>query len=238
MNLLEDRKSKFGNELGTAFHHILNQWCELWITYKQYEALFGTNEERINLLNKHGRLFFFNVEKHFWRAAIMGACRLTDPVKTGRNKNLTIRMLPDLVTDTNVSKNVSLKVEEAIDATVFHRERRNKLISHNDLNTVLGKAMFAEKATRLKMREGILSIHRPLNEISISLAGAEQYPGVIDDFNNENALLTGLYKAETYHEDFQKAYYEQFDSQTGQTLERSLKPMYPEWLTTKSWGDR
>jgi AbiU2 len=61
----------------------------------------------------------------------------TDPAITAGKANLTIRALPDLITDAGLKAKVTALVSEALKETEFCRDWRNRLIAHNDLKVAL-----------------------------------------------------------------------------------------------------
>ena len=60
--------------------------------------------------------------------------RLTDPEKTGKKENLTIKRLPDLCEDLKLREQVQQLVEMAVELAEPARKYRNQQISHIERN--------------------------------------------------------------------------------------------------------
>lgn len=231
--LLEQRKALYGDQLGETFHYLLNEWCSLWITYKQYINLFGVNKQRVDLINSSAGSFFYNVERIYWQSCVLAVCRLTDPVKSMGKDNLTINRLPALVpTSFEKMDELTMLVNEAVHTASFHRERRNKTIGHSDFMVATGRATFENQATRKKMQDAIFSIHKPLQQISLEIGDTDTRPHVIDSHLNEISLLYDLYVAKREAKNYQKKCMDL-------AIKNGVKiDAYPSWLQeTNPLGD-
>jgi hypothetical protein len=63
----------------------------------------------------------------------MHLCRVTDRTKTVGKDNLTIRLLPDLVTSQQLRDELEHLVQVVCDATDFARDWRNRRLAHDEL---------------------------------------------------------------------------------------------------------
>jgi hypothetical protein len=87
-------------------------------------------------------------------------------VETRKKLNLTIQWLPLLV-DQSSSKAVNAKVQEALNASAFARDWRNRHIAHSDLGLrVLKTATPLEVATREKVVLALASLSDVLNAVA------------------------------------------------------------------------
>lgn len=192
---LENYCREYGDELGNALYHLLNDWTELWITWRQFKNLFASNKERVDLLNQAAGSFFARVDSHFLNACISSMCRLTDPVKTGRNENLTINLLPSLIESKELQEEVALLCKDAFEKSESMRDHRNRRISHNDLAISLRERSDLQSINLEKMDAAIEAIFVPLNLISIKEVNREISNDVIYPAPDEMSLLLRLFDA-------------------------------------------
>jgi len=104
----------------------------LHFDWHEYSELFGSKPERIVLLNEVAPHVFRLIQDRLWETTLLHLARLTDPPKSpGDDKtNLSIKGLPDLITDGKLKEQVSKLVDEAVKSTEFARDWRNRLIGH------------------------------------------------------------------------------------------------------------
>lgn len=182
-----------GKEFGDVYFYARNEWIDIFLTWRQYENLFGHGPERVELLNKSGSLFFYMVQRHFFEAALLGLCRLSDPPKTGKKANLTVILFREFMdTDERCTKIDSL-LDNVKKTTKFARDWRNRRISHNDLDLKHGAANPLEKATRASVSAALDAIYDVLAYISLEFMNSELINDVIVGFDNEFAMLDRLY---------------------------------------------
>ena len=230
--ILEEYKAKYGLELGEVVYLLRNDHADLRLTYKQYRMLFGTNKERVDLLNRHGGSFFFNVERQFWNSCLLSLCRMTDPAKQGKKENLTLFSLEEHIEDKMLSSEVASLVLQAKKASEFARERRNKRIGHSDFEVRTERKKIASTASRNKMKLAIDAAHKPLALIAHRLGDTDLRPTVIDSIPNEISLLYSLFAAD---------YGEEVLNEKRRKRWMNAKPTdklignypYPDWLNSK-----
>lgn len=138
--VLAEYNSAMGPELGTSFFALHRKLVELHILWQQYRQLFGTDSETVRLLNRTAGLFFKIVQDELWDSILLGISRMTDPPKSSGQKNLTLRSLPDLITDTALRGELEILCEKARSEARFAREHRNKRIAHQDHGYLSGRA--------------------------------------------------------------------------------------------------
>ena len=229
--ILQENIERYGEVLGEAYHYVHNQWCDTWWTYNQYRTLFGTNQERIELLNKHSGPFFYNVERHFWNATIMSVCRLTDPFKQGSNRNLSLECLIPLLDNDELRGEVKIAIKNAKEKAKFARERRSKLLAHSDFDITTKKAEITTSASRRKMSEVISSIHEPLRIIAYRIADVDTRPFVLSSHPNELDLLYSLYESSFGKEHLNKLRQDAYLDNPHKQMPTNFP--YPDWLIKK-----
>lgn len=157
-----------GEDLGTLFHALWNELAWLYFEWSEYVELFGTKPSRIDLLNQAAGRFFRMVQDSFWEDALLHISRLTDRPKIAGKENLTIRKLPDLITDKELKNHVSKLIDTAIDKADFCRDWRNRHIAHKDLQLALRTgAKPLKPPSRAKIKEVLVSISEVLNALSV-----------------------------------------------------------------------
>ena len=124
-----------GQELSQVFWKLTNKFYNLSFLYDDCTHLFGEQSAaRVDMLNKTAPAFFCRVQIVFEQELMLGICRATDPVKTGKSNNLTVLRLATLVEQSLIGKSdgIDILAKSARDASEFARDWRNKRIAHND----------------------------------------------------------------------------------------------------------
>ena len=127
-----DYVSAMGENLGSVFFELHRKLVELHILWQQYRQLFGSEPETVYLLNRTAGLFFMIVQDEIWDSVLLGISRMTDPPRNGRRKNLTLRSLPEMISDPTLRDKVIALCDSAVSEASFAREHRNKRIAHQD----------------------------------------------------------------------------------------------------------
>ena len=166
----KEHLDKLGPDFGPTYHALWNECYRLHLKWQQYKELYGTNPERIDLLNNAAKLFFFVVEESLWQDILLHLSALTDPpeLRKRNKKNLTICQLPTLVAKGDFQKVVRRAVNTARKKSEFAREWRNRKYVHRDL--ALAIQIGAEPlpaASRLKVQEAIDAVSEVIKEINI-----------------------------------------------------------------------
>jgi hypothetical protein len=135
--------------------------------WSEYVELFGTKESRIVLLNQTAPLFFRIVQDSMWENVLLNIARLTDPPKSQGKYNLTIRRLEEVIDHSETKATVQSLTKEALNASAFCRDWRNRHIAHQDLLLALEQdAKPLEEASRQKVREALKALESVLNAVS------------------------------------------------------------------------
>jgi hypothetical protein len=124
---LEKRNvAAMGEHLGKQYTALCNEMTLLHLYWKEYVELFGTNQKRIDRLNQAAPGFFRMLQDELFQTNMLHIARLTDPPKSGGKENLTLRNLPDLVTDKNLKNTLIGILALADQKTTFCRDWRNR----------------------------------------------------------------------------------------------------------------
>lgn len=156
-----------GEELGLLYSALWQQIASLHLKWAEYVVLFGTKESRVKLLNAAAGQFFRVVQDTLWEDTVLHIARLTDsPASVGR-PNLSIRRLPGLIDDLPTKLDVTARVEEALEASEFCRDWRNRHIAHRDLELALKRGADPLKAgSREKVRKAMEALEAVLNSVA------------------------------------------------------------------------
>jgi hypothetical protein len=111
----EEYVAKMGAELGGQFSRFFNECALLHLKWREYNELFGTNRQRIELLNESARGLFGLIQSLLWEDILLHICRLTDDSAVGgrRRQTLSLRRLPDLV-EPSIRREVRTLVADAV----------------------------------------------------------------------------------------------------------------------------
>ena len=156
-----------GGQLGSIYSQLWQELAWLHRTWAEYVALFGTKESRVTLLNSAAPSFTRIVQDSLWESVILHIARLTDPAKSMGKPNLSVRALEDAVTDPGLKAQVSASVADALLASDFCRDWRNRHLAHRDLELALKRGAEPLKpASRLKVKEALDGLSAVLNLLS------------------------------------------------------------------------
>jgi hypothetical protein len=157
-----------GEELGSIYSQLWQELAWLYRTWAEYAALFGTRESRVDLLNEAAPAFARIVQDSLWQCVILHIARLTDPPKSVGKRNLSVRALEEAVEDSELKVRVSQAVAEALAASEFCRDWRNRHLAHRDLDLALKRgAEPLQAASLLKVKEALASLSNVLNVVSL-----------------------------------------------------------------------
>ncbi|MDR6236777.1 hypothetical protein [Pseudomonas oryzihabitans] len=187
-----------GQELGVTFYHLHTRLIELHIVWQQYRQLFADSEDTIELLNRTAGLFFKIVQDELWDSVLLGISRMTDPAATKHNKNLTINSLPPLIKN---NPKLRMEVEElcqqAVFASSFAREHRNKRIAHQDHAAYANRKTSELSGISRKLIEGMLkALRETLNRIDNELRDTTVFYEDFIDESGARVLVNRLRKLE------------------------------------------
>ena len=169
-----------------------------WIIYRQ---LLGTNESRIELINKTTPSFFILSQDLFLDYITLQISRLTDPVDYGKFKNFSFYYLFELlkveIPDDFIKKLSSILEKLQANSSLF-RNRRNKFVAHRDLDSINNKSEYG--IARQNVEDVLKIIREYLNEIDFHFFNTTTpYEEFITDLKDDGtALLVRLAKSLAY----------------------------------------
>jgi AbiU2 len=124
-----------GLELGQVYHELQTDFESLVILWMEHQELFRKGQDRIDLLNLVSSNFFYLVSSVMYETAMLHLCRITDRPEVHGNEILTLKRLPDLISDSRLKTVVQTKVDEAWARCEFARLWRNRALAHTNLQT-------------------------------------------------------------------------------------------------------
>jgi hypothetical protein len=161
---------KMGETLGALYSALWQAVATIHFHWQDYVELFGTNPERITLLNNAAPAFFRMIQDELWEMSLLHLARLTDPTNSlGRNnkQNLTIQALPILIDDATLKGDVANLVDHAVRQTAFCRDWRNRRIAHRDLKLALNDPTTPlADASRAQVNNALKAISDVLNALA------------------------------------------------------------------------
>lgn len=169
-----------------------------WIIYRQ---ILGTNENRIQIINKTSPSFFILFQDLMLEYITLELSRLTDRSEFGKNKNLSFYYLLHQIEE-DISKDFYTRLNEVLEdlkeANELFRHRRNKIVAHRDVKAVLGNNKFG--ISRQNVEDALKIIREYMNEIEFYFFDKQTlYEEFITDFKDDgNSLLIRLTKSIAY----------------------------------------
>jgi hypothetical protein len=128
-----DIVAKMGEALGLTFSALYREVVLLHAKWQEYRALFGSDAERVALLNRSAGFFFKIVQDGLWEDVLLHIARLTDPPRSAGRRNLTVQMLPPLIAQEKLRAHAEELLKICIEKAEFAREHRNRRLAHLDL---------------------------------------------------------------------------------------------------------
>jgi hypothetical protein len=187
-------RKTMGEKLGSIYYGIWQQVASLHFRYDEYAKLFGTNQKRIDLINRVAPQFAWIVQDAMLEQVILHIAKLTDPDKTGKKENLSIRQFPKHIKDNVLRKSVEDAIEVTAEKAASCRDWRNRHIAHLDLDLKQQKAEPLLPVSRSKLKDCLKSISKVMNlvsehyekstnafDVTIGNAGAESLLYVLRD---------------------------------------------------------
>jgi len=154
-----------GEALGKQYSSLFHEITALHLYWNEFIEFFGTNDKRIKRLNQAAPGFFQMLQEQQFETNMSHMARLTDSPKSMGRENLTVRSLPDLVTDQALKDTLRVSVDDALQKTKFCRDWRNRRFAHHDLKLAIGdgQATPLARATKEQVAEALQSLADLLN---------------------------------------------------------------------------
>lgn len=142
-----------------------------WMIYRQ---LFGTNQARVELLNRSAGTFFNVLQDVLLHDVQLSLSKLGDPPGSGLRKNMTLEALQQVLRESGETL-VADEMQESIDtfssACVKIRHRRNKWIAHFDRSTMLEDDLVPRMGpSRQEIECALEALRETMNCVSVHYA--------------------------------------------------------------------
>ncbi|MDM0045712.1 hypothetical protein QTH91_14575 [Variovorax dokdonensis] len=156
-------------ELWAGLDSEVTQLHARWIIYRQ---LYGTSEERVDLLNESASSVFAALQDVWLHDVQLCLSKLDDPAGSGSRTNMTLEALHQALVSTGEAA-AAAKLAACLPA--FHaacgkiRHRRNKWIAHFDQATMLS-ADPRMSASRDEVETALEAVRDAMNAVSVHYA--------------------------------------------------------------------
>lgn len=127
---------RLGEPLGPTFFHLLQDFLRVLDDWDKYRALFGTNPERVNLLNSVSGPLTMSIERALWFSALIGIRRLTEAL--GKDKSVSVCLLAKMVSDPRMREALERYADDARTESALARRMINKRVAHADYDIAIG----------------------------------------------------------------------------------------------------
>src|SRR6266850_5069254 len=159
--VLNEAINAMGSPLGDVYHALGDEVAWLHLKWNDFRELFA-DSDLVEVLNSAAPAFFHDLQRQSWEDLLMHLCRVTDRAKTFGKENLTIRLLPDLVTSQQLKDEMERLIKVTCEATDFARDWRNRRLAHEELRvgrnvTPLASAKFDYIGTALAAIRTVLN---------------------------------------------------------------------------------
>ena len=172
-----------------------------WIMYRQ---LFGTSQERIDVLNQSAGTFFQVLSQTLLHEVQLSLSKLGDPAESrGRKQNLTLRALQQAIATSTQLPRLSTEIAahmDAFDAACEQvRVRRNTWIAHFDRQTMLESVVTPlEGPSRSEIELALSALRDVMNSIEFHFSGATTAYELFAMTADGDALLSALMQGIRY----------------------------------------
>lgn len=166
-----------------VIQRLMDEWASGELRLQEHRILFQRRDD-VALLNAiTGGAFLWDVQMIFWDDLMLRLAKLTDPVKGGRGRekrNLTVQLLPEFCRDESLRGEMQQLVNEAVEATEFAREWRNKRIGHTDLKRAISpNPDRLADSSREKAQVALNAIFAVLEAANASMRDVALLPGLV-----------------------------------------------------------
>jgi hypothetical protein len=179
-----------GSELGVTYHSLSDQVAGLHLKWDTFCELFA-ERDTVDLLNSAAPAYFNELQRQTWEDVLLHLCRVTDSPLSAGKSNLTLRRLPDLVSDQVLRTNIQALVDDAVKKTSFARDWRNRRLAHTELT----RSQPLATASRKHVEDAMAAIRLVINQVEqCYLNKTVSYEDTIPDLGGVASLITVLRK--------------------------------------------
>ncbi|MGH8491581.1 MAG: hypothetical protein ACRERR_00515 [Moraxellaceae bacterium] len=174
-----------------------------WLIYRQ---LFGTNAERVEILNRSAGTFAEMLQGILLDDVQLGLAKLGDPrtthTKNGRLDNMTLDALAHEITSpTSLKTELDTKLITYKVACSKVKDRRNKRIAHFDLKTMLNpQDSFLLGPSRDEIEAALIELRSFMNCIELYFTGSRTAYDLITLKDDGDSLIFALSKGLRYQD--------------------------------------
>lgn len=183
---------RLGSEFGDYFFHLDQSVIGLVSLWDLYRSLFGTNKERVDLLNQASGYVTRAIQDSLHERIILGVCQISDPYDSRGRKNVTVLGLPKFLPEPEHCIAMVPMIDAVKASTSFARDLRNKMIAHSDLEAVTG-SYAVDYSTRERIVAAIQSIIVPLRYVHVEYFGTSQLYHAIHPLPDAVGFLRCIY---------------------------------------------
>ena len=177
--------------LGEIHYSLGNEVASLHLKWNDFRALFA-DRDVVSLLNSAAPMFFHDLQRMMWEDLLLHLCRVTDRPQSGRHAHLSVRRLPNLVSDEELRKEIQALADDADEKTQFARDWRNRRLAHEELS-IGDTAQRLASATMQQVEYALAAICRPINLLEERYLGTPvTYQDPIPALGGVDALLATL----------------------------------------------
>lgn len=131
---------KMGQALGEQFSALWQELAGLHSRWGEFVDLYADKPSRIELMNRIAPAFFRFTQDAMMEQTVLHIARLIDPPYSAgdtKKTNLTLRGLPELISDATAKAEVSALIEDVTKKAEFAKQWRDKWLAHRDLRLSL-----------------------------------------------------------------------------------------------------
>ena len=157
-----------GAELGELYNALYNEVIWLHAKWLEFRKLYAVSPQQIVLLNETAGFFFYVVEDVLWNDVLLHLARLIASPKSMGNDNLTLKRLPEALTQPELVAEVQRLIDQAETKTSFVPDWRNRRLAHTDLALALQDQSVQplSKVSRQDIESALEAFRNVLNRIS------------------------------------------------------------------------
>jgi hypothetical protein len=156
-SVLELHTKVLGSEPGRLYNVLWNEIIRIRVKWQEYCGLFQAGPKTIATLNAAAPFFFYIVQDLLLNDIILGLARITSRKTVDDKANLTVAWLPEKMPDAGDLRTLDRLVSEAIAASRFTKDRRNRYIAHRDYALFVRQTAKPLRPIKRRQVEGALS---------------------------------------------------------------------------------